>query len=349
MIAKKTALVLASLTALSGCVGPLVEVIRPDAETLSTTASIPTYRAGSRPPSPYRVLAETTTYSCKNKLWDPAATAEDAIGQLKYKAAGSNADAVVNIVCAAEGTTVSKNCWEAVICKGTLVKWDSAASTDSPRSSAAAPPGKSEESSGSGFFVNEFGQVVTNQHVVEGCANINVVYQSNELPATIVASDKINDLAVLNVARSTKAAHLRLRDSSARLAEPVVAIGYPLHGLLSSSVGVATGSISSLSGLGSDSRMVQISAPVQPGNSGGPLIDSKGSVLGVVASKLNATKVARVTGDIPQNVNFAISLRTLQNFLDSRSISYYSGDLGANSLSNAAEAAAPSVVRIRCY
>src|SRR6185295_986528 len=102
----------------------------------------------------------------------------------------------------------------------------------------------------------------------------------------------------------------------ARLGESVVAVGFPLSGLLSSDPIVTTGSISALSGLNNDRRAIQISAPIQPGNSGGPLLGENGSVVGIVMAKLNALKMVQATGDIPQNVNFAISVGIVQPFLN---------------------------------
>ena len=89
---------------------------------------------------------------------------------------------------------------------------------------------------------------------------------------------------------------------------------------------VTTGTISALSGLRNDRRNIQISAPVQPGNSGGPLLGEDGSIVGVVVEKIDAIKVARATGDIPQNVNFAISLGTLQSFLNANGVAYALSD-----------------------
>ena len=93
-------------------------------------------------------------------------------------------------------------------------------------------------------------------------------------------------------------------------------IGFPFHGLLTSDFTVTTGIISSLAGLFNDARFLQISAPVQPGNSGGPLLDTSGNIVGVVAEKLNALRVAKATGDIPENINFAIKTGALRDFLD---------------------------------
>lgn len=85
---------------------------------------------------------------------------------------------------------------------------------------------------------------------------------------------------------------------------------------------MTTGTLSSMSGMGGDTRLVQITAPVQPGNSGGPMLDSAGNLMGVVVSKLNAIKAAKITGDIAQNVNFGINVNVLRSFLDANSVYY---------------------------
>jgi len=86
-----------------------------------------------------------------------------------------------------------------------------------------------------------------------------------------------------------------------------VVAGYPLRGVLASGANVAAGNVAVLAGPGDDRRLIQITALVQPGNSGGPVLDSSGNAVGVVVSKLDAIAMAQATGDIPQNVNFAVS------------------------------------------
>ena len=153
---------------------------------------------------------------------------------------------------------------------------------------------------GTGFFVSEVGHIITNAHVVENCLTV----RSGGQDLNKVAVDKQSDLAVyVAVAKPKFFAHLR-GGKGTRTGETVAAIGFPLHGLLSSDPIVTTGIVSALSGIGNDRRIIQISASVQPGNSGGPLIGEDGSVVGVVVGKLNALKMATATGDIPQNVNF---------------------------------------------
>lgn len=161
--------------------------------------------------------------------------------------------------------------------------------------------------SGSGFVVDP-GRLLTNAHVVQRCRAILARNAAGRTArAKLLATDTGRDLALLGVPRNFGPA-LTFRDAPVVLrGESVVTYGFPLTGLLSSGPTLTTGSISALTGL-RDSRLdYTISAPVQPGNSGGPLLDAQGHVIGVVVAKLNAAAVARLTGgDIPQNVNFAI-------------------------------------------
>jgi serine protease Do len=95
--------------------------------------------------------------------------------------------------------------------------------------------------------------------------------------------------------------------------------------VLSDSGNFTLGNVTSLAGLANDSRYLQISTPVQAGNSGGPLLDQYGNVVGIVTSKLNAIRTAVVTGDIPQNVNFALKMATAANLLESSGINLTPG------------------------
>jgi hypothetical protein len=111
------------------------------------------------------------------------------------------------------------------------------------------------------------------------------------------------------------------------------------------------GNVTALSGLRDDSRYIQISAAVQPGNSGGPAIDEAGRLMGVVVSKLNAVAFARLTGDIPQNVNFAIKVSTLVSFLEAHNVRYEPAEAIATELpvTQRAERAEASSTQIECY
>lgn len=176
----------------------------------------------------------------------------------------------------------------------------------------AVPDTSSRETgaSGSGFIVSHAGHVVTNAHVVEQCHD----YFVDSMPAEIVAVSEEFDLALLRVPFPKGKTVAVFSASAAKLNSDVTAVGYPYAGLLGG-LNITRGSVSSLKGLGGNATTMQISAPVQSGNSGGPLLAADGEVVGVVVSKLDAEKVANLMGDVPQNVNFAIRGEITQLFM----------------------------------
>ena len=207
-------------------------------------------------------------------------------------------------------------------------------------------------SSGSGFVVG-VGRAVTNHHVIDGCGRVSVrTPQGQVLAARVLASDARRDLALLGFEGNAGPA-LRFRDSPAvQRGEMVVTSGFPLSGVLSSGPTLTTGDISALAGLRDNPLHFQISAPVQPGNSGGPLLDAQGNVVGVVVSKLNAMRIAQMTGgDIPQNVNFAIKGSEAVRFLreNGASAELAASTGGDRRASEVGEVANASTLFIQCY
>ena len=182
------------------------------------------------------------------------------------------------------------------------------------------------DASGSGFMITRSGYLVTNKHVVRACRQVQVrVGESALHPAEVVAVDPDDDLALLKVDAPLPSAVVFRGSPAVRAGEDVVATGYPLSGLLADEVNVTVGTISALAGMRNDKHVLQMTAPVQPGSSGGPLFDASGHLVGVVVTKLNARIVAEETGDIPQNVNFAVKATVLQDFLDGAKIDYRVG------------------------
>jgi len=163
--------------------------------------------------------------------------------------------------------------------------------------------------SGTGFFVAP-NRVVTNNHVVSGCAkDIQVRYPDGRpYTATISGQDPTNDLVLLQ----TQMENLSIAtfEPEPRVGDQVATYGFPYSGVLSSSGNCTLGHVTSLSGMRDDTRFLQMSTPVQPGNSGGALVDMSGSVVGVVVAQLNA-----IAKSVPQNVNFAIQPSFVMNFL----------------------------------
>ena len=204
--------------------------------------------------------------------------------------------------------------------------------------------------SGSGAIISADGDILTNAHVVNGCAQITVRYVSGtSANALLVARDERNDLAVIRSKATSSPVAVFREGISIRAGDAVVALGHPLSGLLSTAASVSVGNVSALAGLRDDSRYLQISAPVQPGNSGGPLLDASGHLVGIVTSKLNAALVGRVTGDIPQNVNFALKAEIARTFLDSNGIVYQTAPSnGRLSPADVGDIGRPFTVNIEC-
>lgn len=214
--------------------------------------------------------------------------------------------------------------WDAAICKRAAAPVAPKSAPPKLSQPKAAPPAASAAekagSTGSGFVVDKQGTVVTNQHVVEDCSRIEVRHQGQKYPAKLVKADKNIDLAILRIKPGLPTA--TLRREPVEVGQSVFVAGFPLAGLLSSDMNFTPGMVSSLAGLRGDITELQITAPVQPGNSGGPLLDDAGQVTGVVVSKLDALVIAEKIGDIPQNVNFAIKTDMLRLFLDSNRIAF---------------------------
>lgn len=213
------------------------------------------------------------------------------------------------------------------------------------------PHEKKLASTGTGFFISP-DTLVTNDHVVAGCAELKLRKNGGDAGGVrLLATSAPDDLAVLRAPAPNKS-FLKLRvGAPIKPAEPVLVFGYPLAQALSSAGNTTLGNVTALSGLRDDSRYIQISAAVQPGNSGGPAIDEAGRLMGVVVSKLNAVAFARLTGDIPQNVNFAIKVSTLVNFLEAHNIRYEPAETAAAELpvTQRAERAEASSTQIECY
>lgn len=208
-------------------------------------------------------------------------------------------------------------------------------------------------STGTGFFVNATGNVITNQHVVEQCVAVTIAVDGDSFLTRLVKGDKERDIAVLET--PVKNGHFALFNESTngeRLGENVFALGYPLYGVLSSSINLTTGNISSLLGVQDDENVYQITAPIQAGNSGGPVINQRGLVAGVVQSKLNALELSRYTGDLAQNVNFAIKSARIKSFLLDNDIAYHTRsyvESADRSTVDLADEARSYTVQIKCH
>jgi len=159
--------------------------------------------------------------------------------------------------------------------------------------------------------------VVTNHHVVAGYDSITLIDHKKQIvSATLIKSDKLSDLALLKISKSVSATELPIATNNAQTGEQVFTMGFPHVNIMGLTPKLTTGIISAKSGVADDPRTYQISVPLQAGNSGGPLLNMKGEVIGVTTAKLSAEKVFNWTGDFPQNVNYAIKHNYLTALID---------------------------------
>jgi S1-C subfamily serine protease len=159
--------------------------------------------------------------------------------------------------------------------------------------------------SGTGFLIAATGLIVTNHHVINNATTITVQANGENVTATVVASDPVNDIALIraNVAGTP----LALGTASGALrGQDVMTLGYPLVEIQGEGQKAAFGRINALTGLADDVRYMQIDVPVQPGNSGGPLLNQQGAVIGIVSATVDQATVLRASGTLAQNVNYAI-------------------------------------------
>jgi len=160
--------------------------------------------------------------------------------------------------------------------------------------------------------------VVTNLHVINGAKNVMLISTKHkEIPVRLVLADKKNDLAVLYITdKKVQIKPLLLALKKPQLGSQVFTIGYPHPNLMGTSPKLTSGFINATTGLADDPRMYQVSVPVQSGNSGGPLLNMQGEVVGIITSKLSAQKMFEWTGDVPQNVNYAIKINQLRALMN---------------------------------
>jgi S1-C subfamily serine protease len=173
-----------------------------------------------------------------------------------------------------------------------------------------------QKASGTGFFVTADGYLMTAFHVVADAGRIVIRTRAGTFPATLVKADKVNDMALLKVAGQFAALPVGL-SRGVKLGESVFTIGFPNIELQGFAPKLTKGEINSLTGIQDDPREFQISVPVQPGNSGGPLVNQNGIVVGIVEAQLADMATFQTTGSLPQNVNYAMKSSVLNVLLES--------------------------------
>lgn len=253
-------------------------------------------------------------------------------GEVKLLLTEAASKGLYSVIYRTTGLKTTEKAWATLSQQGTLVlqlKRRRAYFKIHPKWPTAAEQGAVDgttQALGSGFMLTPT-TAVSSHHVVRGATTVTVIVGPMRVPARTLLQDERNDLVILQlqpqdsvVARMLKenTTCLSVRDDVPAAGERVFSLGYPLANFLNEGIVITEGLISSAVGPSGDSGLIQTSAAIQPGGSGGPLLDHYGRVVGVVAATANAATFYRETGALPQNVNFAISaapLRAMTRFL----------------------------------
>jgi S1-C subfamily serine protease len=172
--------------------------------------------------------------------------------------------------------------------------------------------------SGTAFFITDDGYLLTCNHVVSGATRVTISTKDALYPADVVRTDPDNDVALLKVTGSFHSLPLTVdANTNANLGDSIFTIGFPVISLQGIEPKLTTGAINSLDGAQDDPTEYQISAAVQPGNSGGPLIDQSGNVIGIVCARISDQAALQESGMIAQNVNYALKSNLASSVIDS--------------------------------
>ncbi len=161
------------------------------------------------------------------------------------------------------------------------------------------------KASGTGFFVTSDGYIITASHVIHDATRVEINTKTGKVRAKIIRTDPANDIAILKVEGQFAAVPLE-NSKTVKLGDVITTIGFPNPGIQGFSPKLTKGEISSLFGIQDDPRHFQIGAPIQPGNSGGPLLNTKGNAIGTLVTRLSDKITLKLTGMLPQNVNYAL-------------------------------------------
>ncbi len=202
-------------------------------------------------------------------------------------------------------------------------------------------------SSGSGFFVTP-NHIITNNHVTVGCDKLEVKNKGYKSSAKLLDTDSTTDLSILVTGKPNNSFLYFRNRKPVVTGEQSLALGYPFSSTLGSELKVTSGNIAALTGFNNNIAELQLTSPVQPGNSGGPLLDDNGNVIGVIVSRLE--KSSAITGSrVAQNVNFAIKSNMAKIFMDLNMVDYQvRKSNGAKEISQIVTEAKEATVQVIC-
>jgi len=238
-----------------------------------------------------------------------------------------------------------------------IVREDAVSSSTPP--TPAAPPAPEpaapvKHGAATAFYVSAEGHAVTNAHVTADCREVRVAGREGAIK--VLSADAKNNLALLDIPRrSGPFARLAADSEPPRQGQAIFVFGFPLNPPLSANI--TPGMVSSPFGLDHDSSQMQITAPIQPGSSGSPVLNTRGEVIGVVSKKLDELAMAKKVGTPTQNVNFAVLGPSLAAFLRANQVPYETmgwferlfGGVGSNKSNAVADEARTWTLAVECW
>jgi hypothetical protein len=202
--------------------------------------------------------------------------------------------------------------------------------------------------SGTGFAISSDGYVVTNYHVIDGCQSVKIHLNGKVIPSSIIKFDPQNDIALLK-GNFTPAYALPLSNEETELLEDIFVAGFPFGNKISTAIKVTKGIVSSLTGIGNNFSNFQIDAALQPGNSGGPILNNKGNVIGVAVAKLDRKYIEKNFGVIPENTNFGIKTSVVKSMINSSEINLAQPNKNAKSTKELGRNISNSTYYLSCW
>lgn len=174
---------------------------------------------------------------------------------------------------------------------------------------------------GTGFFISNDGYMLTNSHVIKGSSNISIILNGKSVSATLIDHDPNNDIALLKVDEVVEVLPIELKKKTKQGTE-IAVLGYPNIGLQGNEQKATFGYINANSGIQGDTRYFQIDSPIQPGNSGSPMVNDQGVVIGIASASLNQSAAISATGTLAQNVNYAVKIAYALPMLINHGVNY---------------------------
>ena len=168
--------------------------------------------------------------------------------------------------------------------------------------------------SGTGFYVTKSGHIITNHHVIDGCKTVKLKFNGQEIDGKVLAVDKVNDLAVVKANIKPKRIY-SVSNKDVQLLEDIIIAGYPLGKKVSAAIKTSKGSVTALAGFGDNYSEFQTDAALNQGNSGGPIMNQKGNVVGVAVAAYGKKKGV-------ESFNFGIKSSTLKTFANANGITF---------------------------